>query len=85
MTQTTVVTEKFTGEVRLREDKLQNTLEIVIPKGLSHKDLTKVSLGELLSRFRPSGCGSCLSGQDLIIRERFEKVLPIDITAIKTH
>ena len=85
MTQTTVVTDKFTGEVRLREDKLQNSLEIVVPKGISHKDLAKITLGDLLSRFRPSGCGACLSGQDFIIRERFEKVLPIDITAIKTH
>jgi len=80
------MTDKFTGEVHLREDKLHNSLEIVIPKGISHKELTKVSLGDLLSKFRPSGCGACLSGQDFIIRERFEKVLPIDITApIKTH
>lgn len=79
------MSDKFTGEVHVREDKTHNSLEIVIPKGLSHKELTKVSLGELLSRFRPSGCGACLSGQDFIIRERFEKVLPIDIAAIKTH
>ena len=79
------MTDKFTGEVYLREDKTHNSLEIVIPKGISHKDLTKVSLGDLLSKFRPSGCGACLSGQDLIIRERFERVLPIDINAIKTH
>lgn len=81
----TVVTDKFTGEVHVRDDKAQNTLEIVLPKGISHKDLTKVSLGDLLSRFRPSGCGTCLSGQDFHIRERFEKVLPIDIAAGKIH
>lgn len=79
------MSDKFTGEVHLREDKALNSLEIVLPKGLSHKELTKVSLGDLISKFRPSGCGSCLSGQDLIIRERFEKVLPIDINVIKTH
>jgi hypothetical protein len=77
--------DKFLGEVRIREDKLQNTLEILVPQGLSHKDMSKITLGELLSKFRPSGCGSCLSGQDFRIRERFEKVLPVDITGGKFH
>ena len=76
------MTEQFKGEVHVREDKTHNTLEILIPKGISHKELSKVSLGDLIAKFRPSGCGPCLSGQDLIIRERFEKVLPIDIAEI---
>ncbi len=70
-------------EARLRDDKFRNSLEIVIPEGLSHKELAKVTLGDLLSKFRPSGCQACLSGQHLIIRERFEKVLPVDIAAMR--
>jgi predicted TPR repeat methyltransferase len=77
--------DKFLGEVRVREDKFQNSLEIVVPHGLSHKEISKITLGELLSKFRPSGCGTCLSGQDFRIRERFDRVLPVDITTGKFH
>jgi len=76
------MTEHLKVEAYFRDDKTRNSLEIVVPKGLSHKELSKVSLGELLSKFRPSGCQACLSGQDFNIRERFEKVLPVDINAI---
>jgi hypothetical protein len=75
--------EKFLGEIRITEDKNQNSLEILVPKGISHKDISKLTLGELISKFRPSGCGTCLSGQDFRIRERFERVLPVDIAAGK--
>ena len=71
------------GEVRFLDNKEHGTLEILVPAGLSHKDLGKVTLADLLSKFRPSGCGACLSGQHLIIRERFEKVLPVEISAGK--
>lgn len=75
--ETKVATTK--GEVVIQNDNLKNSLEIIVPAGLSHKALEKVSLGELLSKFRPRGCQACLSGQDFRIRERFEKVLPIEI------
>jgi hypothetical protein len=75
--------DKFLGEIRVREDKLTNSMEVLVPAGLSHKQLSKVNLAELLSKFRPSGCGACLSGQHFNIRERFEKVLPVDIAAGK--
>jgi len=70
---------KETSEVRFLSTKTQNDLEILIPAGLSHKELSKITLGELLSKFRPSGCAACLSGQHFRIRERFEKVLPVNI------
>ena len=75
--------DKFLGEIHVTENKLKNSLEVLVPAGLSHKQLNKVNLADLLSKFRPSGCGPCLSGQDLIIRERFERVLPVDIAAGK--
>jgi len=67
------------AELYFRDDKTRSTVELVIPSGLSHKDLSKITLGDLLSKFRPSGCLACLSGQHFIIRERFEKVLPVEI------
>ena len=67
------------AELYFRDDKTRSTLELVIPSGLSHKDLSKITLGDLLSKFRPSGCLACLSGQHFIIRERFEKVPPVEI------
>jgi len=75
--------EELKIEAHFRNDKLRNSLEIVVPEGLSHKELAKVTLGDLLSKFRPSGCQACLSGQDFIIRERFEKVLPVEIPALR--
>ena len=75
--------DRVMGEIHFRDDKMQNTLELVVPQGLSAKDLGKITLGELLSKFRPSGCGACLSGQHFNIREKFEKVLPVDISAGK--
>lgn len=71
------------GEIRFNNDKTRSTLEVLIPSGLSHKELSKITLGEILSKFRPSGCPACLSGQSFIIRERFERVLPVDINAGK--
>ena len=70
---------KEKAEVRFLDTKTQNSLEILLPAGLSHKELSKIALGELLSKFRPSGCGACFSGQHFHIREKFEKVLPVEI------
>lgn len=73
------MSEKFTAEMHITDNKSLNRLELVIPKGYLAKDLAKVTLGDLISKFRPSGCGACLSGQHLIIREQFERVLPVEI------
>ena len=70
---------KSMSELRVRSDKSANTLELIVPAGFSHKELSKITLGDLLSKFRPSGCLACLSGQSFNIRERFEKVLPVEI------
>ena len=71
------------SEIRFRYDKIHGSLELIVPQGLSHKELGKITLGELLSKFRPSGCPSCLSGQPFILKEKFERVLPVDISAGK--
>lgn len=74
---------KNQSEIRFNNNKVRSTLEILVPSGLSHKELGKITLSDLLSKFRPSGCAACLSGQHFIIRERFERVLPVNINAGK--
>lgn len=75
--------KESTSEMRFRDDKIHSNLELIVPVGLSHKELSKITLGDLISKFRPSGCQGCLSGQSFIIRERFEKVLPVNINVGK--
>lgn len=70
--------QKTTGELRLTKDR--TSLELLVPPGLSHKELAKITLGDLLGRFRPTGCQTCLSGQDFNIREKFEEVMSVNIT-----
>ncbi len=71
--------QKSLNEIRIRDDKFQKSIEILVPAGLSHRELDKVTLADLLSKFRPAGCQACLSGQHFNIRERFEKVFPVEI------
>ena len=70
-------------EAHVRDDKFQNSLEILVPQGMTHKELRNVNLGKLLEKFRPSGCAACLSGQHFVVRERFQKVLPVDIASFQ--
>jgi hypothetical protein len=73
---------KRTAQVRFTDTKLKNSLEIIVPAGLTHKELAKINLGDLLAKFRPSGCLACLSGQHFNIREQFEKILQVEIGGI---
>ncbi|CAN5785443.1 hypothetical protein BH11BAC4_BH11BAC4_03880 [soil metagenome] len=74
---------KTVGEIQIRDNKYNNSVELLVPVGMSHKELSKIKLGDLLSKFRPSGCQACLSGQHFNIRERFQKVLQVDIASGK--
>lgn len=73
--------KKEVSEIRFIDDKINKSVEIIVPKGLSHKELGKITLADLLSKFRPAGCAACLSGQDFRLREKFEKVLPVEINS----
>lgn len=73
------MSEKFKGELRFTENETTNRLELLVPRGFTHAQLSKINLADLISRFRPSGCGTCLSGQDFNIRERFEQVIAVNI------
>jgi hypothetical protein len=54
-------------------------LEVFVPQGTKRADLVKVlAVGDLLSRL-PRGCPACISGDHLIIRERFDPVIRVDL------
>lgn len=69
--------QKIKGELRVSKDK--HSVELLVPHGTPHAELAKLTLGELLKGFRPSGCQTCLSGQDFNIREKFEEVMAVNI------
>jgi hypothetical protein len=56
-------------------------IEVVVPHGTTLADLAKVwpRLVEDLAGRLPRGCTGCQSGDNLIIRERFEHVLRVDL------
>ncbi|HEY6202467.1 MAG TPA: hypothetical protein VI056_05440 [Candidatus Limnocylindria bacterium] len=56
-------------------------IELVIPHGTKTAEFGKISgklLGDFIARL-PRGCQACLSGESLIVRERLEHVLQIDL------
>lgn len=59
-------------------------LELTMPHGTKVKDLTKLldRFGDFSGRL-PRGCEACISGESLIIRERLEHVLPIDLDTMQ--
>ncbi len=69
---------KQSVELSFIENSPGKALEVHVPKGISHKDLQKITLGDLISKFRPKGCQTCLSGMDLRIRERLGRVVTIN-------
>ena len=59
-------------------------LELVVPHGTKTADFVKlreVLFTDILARL-PRGCPACLSGESLIIRERLEHVLRIDLDSM---
>jgi hypothetical protein len=59
-------------------------LELVVPHGTKTAEFVKlreVLFTDLLARL-PRGCPACLSGESLIIRERLEHVLRIDLDSM---
>jgi hypothetical protein len=59
-------------------------LELVIPQGTKTAQLAKlreILFTDLIARL-PRGCPACLSGDSLIIRERLEHVLKVDLESM---
>jgi len=60
-------------------------LELALPFGTKVAEFAKVSdrlFADILSRL-PRGCQTCLSGEDLFIRERLEHVVRVDLDSMK--
>lgn len=55
-------------------------IEIAVPHGLPREELISVLTRLLpdLAKLRPRGCGRCISGADIHIRERFEEILTFE-------
>jgi hypothetical protein len=62
--------------------KDQKQIEVVVPHGTKSADLSKV-IGTLVSKGivgrLPRGCTTCTSGDHLLIRERLENVIRVDL------
>ena len=60
-------------------------IEVTLPNGFSSTDFGRISdrlVADLLQKL-PRGCQACLSGESLIIRERLENVLRVDLESME--
>ncbi len=57
------------------------TIEVSVPSGTQFKDLVSDTdwLIDLVRKLGPRGCEPCLSGRDILIRERFEEIVNVAI------
>jgi hypothetical protein len=71
--------DKHVAELGYSKDHHQ--IELLLPYGTKLASLAEIRdelFGDWISRL-PRGCQACTSGESLIIRERLEHVLPIDL------
>jgi hypothetical protein len=66
------------AEVGYGKDGVVPRIEVVLPHGTKLKDLARFKFQDFVARL-PRGCQACLSGEPLIIRERLEHVVRIDL------
>lgn len=60
-------------------------IELLVPHGTKLAELSKIRdqlFGDWVSRL-PRGCQACTSGESLIIRERLEHVLLVDLESMR--
>src|SRR5262249_42534605 len=58
-------------------------IELSVPRGTSLETIFKArnaeSLAKMIAGLGARGCQTCISGQDFIIRERFEEVIQVEL------
>ena len=66
---------------RLVHGDCRSAVEIAVPIGSRFEDIVRNPdwLAEIFRNFRPRGCEACLSGRDVIIRERFDDVINVQL------
>lgn len=70
------------ASARLVQTDCRSTVEVQVPVGMRFEELLLERpklLVEVIDRFRPRGCEACLSGRDLVIRERFDDIVNVEL------
>ena len=67
--------------VEVGYSKDRRNLEVVVPAGTRTADLPRLFGPDFLARL-PRGCEACISGDHLLIRERLENVIRVDLDQI---
>ena len=61
-------------------------LEVLLPYGSKMKDFARIREGlfsqDILGKL-PRGCGACISGESLFIREQLEHVVRVDLESME--
>lgn len=74
-----------TAEIQMTHLGSRSMVEMSVPRGTTRVEAAK--LHDMLIRDvlgpGPRGCEAGLSGMDILIRERFENVLTVDLDAMK--
>lgn len=71
--------------IELGYSEKQGRIEVTLPSGFTSEKFGPISerlIADLVNRL-PRGCQACLSGESLIIRERLENVLRVDLRSME--
>jgi hypothetical protein len=78
--------KKQLAEIQYSTEGPIPVVELVVPHGTRLTDLFKTLetiSRELTPKISPRGCNQCTSGDHLVIRERFEQVIQVDLESGK--
>ncbi|HYP23691.1 MAG TPA: hypothetical protein VEV43_08965 [Actinomycetota bacterium] len=71
--------------IELGYSEKKGMIEVTLPSGFTSQKFGRISdrlIADLINRL-PRGCQACLSGESLIIRERLENVLRVDLDSME--
>jgi hypothetical protein len=74
------------AEIRMTKQGARPMVELTVPFGTKLAETTKLHdflTTDVISKLSPRGCETCTSGVDILIRERFEDVLFVDLDTMK--
>jgi hypothetical protein len=76
-----MASKKVSHYAELQYSPEYNRMELVVPQGTKIADLAKVidAIGKGKFGNLPRGCLACTSGDNLIIRERLENVIRVNL------
>lgn len=77
-----MASRETSASARLVTTDCRSTVEVQVPVGMRFEDILLERpklLVEVIQQFRPRGCEACLSGRDLVIRERFDDIVNVEL------